>query len=60
MGHTLEELRSMGTAKDAFDKVMEYPISHIGSCFGLMKLDGRCVEVKEWPNDEATQEIKDA
>ena len=60
MGFSLEELRAMGPVKLAFDKAMQYPIDLVGGRCKQMQLDQMNLEIEKWPDNEATQDIKDA
>ena len=47
----LSELLSQKSAQSLFDKAMQYPMDKASHMAGRLKLDGRPVNVRPWPQD---------
>ena len=55
----LKKLLDHSTAKSAFAKAMEYPLQQLREKTAKAKLEGKPLEVIEWPTDDEVQELID-
>ena len=55
----LTKLLDHSTAKSAFAKAMEYPLQQLREKTAKAKLEGKPLEVIEWPTDDEVQELID-
>lgn len=56
IGHSLQELHVMGTARDKFDKATQYQINKLDGRIGRMKLENDKIKMESWPDN--AKEIK--
>ena len=56
MERSLQELHGMITARDTFDKSMQYPMNNLNRRIGRMKLENNNIKTESWSDD--AKEIK--